>query len=84
MGDGRRSSTFRTVGDRLLHRVQNIQVLHPFYLEVDRRQLRANDIGVSRGPAVLLPAERFEEPRFAELIAPQALDPFAFLPGVHS
>lgn len=48
------------------------------------RQLRANHIRIAGRSAVLLPAECFEKPRLAKLIAPEALDPFAFLPGVHS
>lgn len=71
------------VGDRLLHRIQHVEVLNPFHFKVQSRQLRTNDIGVPRGTAVLLATEGFEKPRLAELIAPQALDTFSFLPGVH-
>ena len=81
MGDSR--CFIPGVSDRLLHRSEDIEVLHPFHFKVDRRQLRANHVGISRGTAVLLTAERFEEPRLTKLIAPQSLDPFTFLPGVH-
>ena len=67
------------VSDRLLHRVEHVQVLNAFDLEIEARQFGANDIGIARGTAILLTAECFEEPRLAELIPPQPLDSFAFL-----
>ncbi len=67
------------IGDRLLHRIEHVQVLNAFDLKMRPRQFGADDIGVPRGTAILLASERFEESGLAELVPPKALDPFAFL-----
>ncbi len=77
MGDDRCLSA--GVIDRLLHRGEHVQVLHSLHFEMQTRQLRTNYVGIPRGTAILLTAERFEESCLAELIPPKALDPFAFL-----
>lgn len=71
------------IGYCLLHRVEHVQVLNPFDFEVKGGELGADHISISRGTAILLTAKRLEKARLAEHIAPEPLDPFTFLPGVH-
>ena len=74
---------FWAVSNRLLHRGQHVEILNALDFKMRPRQFRANDIGIPRGTAILLTAERFAESGLAELIPPQPLDTFTFLPGVH-
>ena len=74
---------FWAVSNRLLHRGQHVEVLNAFHFKEKARQLRTYHVGIPRGTAILLTAERFAESGLAELIPPQPLDSFTFLPRVH-